>query len=144
MTILLEIRRLQIPRHTRQPDDQTIQLLAHLDLAAQAAGLGEAKRQVEHVVLVVIWLLHLVVHVLAVDNDVACAACAGAAACAFHLEVVGLCDVEQVVAVCDGEGVGLAVFVDEGYVALFTRLGGIEVAMAGCWGGGEGSRGDWL
>lgn len=43
----------------------------------------------------------------------ACRAGAGAATCAFHLEVVGLGNVEQVVALADFEGIRLAVFVDE-------------------------------
>ncbi len=50
---------------------------------------------------------------------------AGAATSAFHFEVIGLGYVEEVVAVGDDEGVGLEVFVDEGYVAFGAgRRGG--------------------
>ena len=81
---------------------------------------------------------------------------AGAAACAFHFDVVGLGDVEEVVAVGDGEGVAVRVFVDEGYCAsgreismgvvwwvvgvedaLLAGLGGVEVPVAGGGRGGE-------
>lgn len=43
----------------------------------------------------------------------ACAARAGPTTCALHLEVVGLSDIEQVVAIGYFEGVRLAVLVDE-------------------------------
>jgi hypothetical protein len=86
-------------------------------LTSQPTGLGQSKRQIQHVVLVVVGLGHFVVQRLVLDNNMACRAGAGAAASALHFEVVGLCNVEQVGAVGDGEGVGLRVFVDEGYCA---------------------------
>lgn len=128
LLLLRKIRRLHIPRHARQLHRQPIHLLTHLDLAAQPARLGEAKRQIQHVVLVVVGLGELVVVVLVRHDDVAGAAGAGPAAGAFHFEVVGLGDVEQVVAVGDLEGVGLAFFVDEGY---FAPVGGCGVSHWG-------------
>jgi hypothetical protein len=110
---LLEIRGLQIPRHAWQLDYQPIEILCHLDLTSQPARLGQAKGKIQHVVLVVIRLLHLVVEGLVRHNDMASGAGAGAATCALHLEVVGLGDVEQVVAFAHGKGVGLGVFVDK-------------------------------
>lgn len=64
---------------------------------------------------------------------------AGTAACAFHLEVVGLRDVEQIVAVGYGEGVGLRFLVYECYGAPGKVLVGIgltvwgELLFAGRW-----------
>jgi hypothetical protein len=86
-------------------------------LMHQPTRLRESKRQVQHIVLVVARLLHLVEHGLVVHDDVARAAGAGTAARAFHLQVVGLRNVEQVGAVGDGEGVRLRVFIDECYCA---------------------------
>jgi hypothetical protein len=86
-------------------------------LTPESTRLGEPKRQIQHIVLVVVGLGHFVVQRLVLDDDVARRTGAGAAACALHFEVVGLGDVEQVGAVGDGEGVGLRVFVDEGYCA---------------------------
>lgn len=64
----------------------------------------------------------------------ACAAGAGAPACALHFEVIGLRDVEQVVAVGYGEGVVFGFFVDEGYCAS----GGGSVGWREKEGGGKG------
>jgi hypothetical protein len=114
---LLEITGLQIPRDPRQPDRYSTQFLAHAHLTPQPTRLRESKRQVQHIVLVVARLLHLVEHGLVVHDDVARAAGAGTAARAFHLQVVGLRNVEQVGAVGDSEGVRLRVFVDECYCA---------------------------
>ena len=94
-----KITSLQIPRHTRQSHHQPIQLLIHLNLTPQSTRLRESERQIQHIVLVIIGFLHLVIHVGVLDNDVACAAGAGAAARAFHFYVVGERDVEEVVAV---------------------------------------------
>ena len=109
----LKVARLQVPRHARQPYHQPIQLLAHLDLTAQPTRLSESKGQIQHVVLVIIRLLHLVVVCFVFYNDVTCRAGAGATACALHFYVIGLCNVEEVVAVCDFESSGMAVFVYE-------------------------------
>jgi hypothetical protein len=130
---LFKIARLQIPRNPRQPNRYPTQLLTHAHLAPQPARLGESKRQIQHVVLVVARLLHLVEHGLVVNDDVTRAACAGAAACAFHLQVVRLRNVEQVGAVGDGEGVGLRVFVDEGYCAPKSISTGGVGAGRGRW-----------
>lgn len=47
----------------------------------------------------------------------------------FHLQVVGLRDVQQVVAVRDHEVVFLALLVDEGDVPLLAGSGGVEVSV---------------
>jgi hypothetical protein len=44
---------LQISRHGRQSHDQPIEFLGHDHLATQARGLGKAKGQIQHVILVV-------------------------------------------------------------------------------------------
>lgn len=138
-TLLSKITRLQIPRHTRQPDHQPIHALTHLNLTPQSTRLRQPKCQIQHVVLVVIRLLHLVVHVRVVDNHMASRARAGPSARPFHLEIVGLRNVEQVVAIGDFEGVRVAFFVDEGYVPLLAGFGGIDVAVRTCGGCGEGA-----
>ncbi|KAF1918734.1 Rrp15p-domain-containing protein [Ampelomyces quisqualis] len=114
-------------------EGSAIERLAHDDLTAQATRLGQAKGQIQHVVFVVVGLLHFVVVGVVGDNDVARGAGAGAAACALHFEVVGLGDVEQIGAVGDGEGVGLQVFVDEGDCA---SAGEVSRAV----GGGRGNQ----
>jgi len=136
----LEVRGLQIPRHGGQLDNQAIQILAHLDLATQSARLGQSKGQIQHVIFVVVGLLHLTVVVLACNNDVTRTACTRTSARALHLDVVGLGNVKEVVAVGYGEGIGVAVFVDECDFALFTRLWCVEVAMLRYWCGGKVSR----
>jgi len=68
----VEIASLQIPRHAWQSHDQSIELLAHLDLTPQATRLGKSKCQIQHVVLVIIRLLHLVVVGFVFDYDVTC------------------------------------------------------------------------
>ena len=113
---LRKVAPLYIPRHGRELDRQPVQLLAHLYLAPQPASLGQAKGQVQHVVFVVVGLRHAVVHVWVGHDDVAGRAGAGAAAGSLHLEVVCLGNVQEVGTVGDGEGVGLAQLVDEGYV----------------------------
>ena len=57
---------------------------------------------------------------------------AGPAAGALHLKVVGLRYVEQVVAIAYGEGVGVGVLVDDGYVAFLAGEWGVEVAVVVC------------
>lgn len=109
----MKVAGLQVPRHGGQLHDQAIELLGHLDLAAKTARLSQAKGEVEHVVLVVLGLGHLVVETFIGDNDVACRAGAGAAAGTLHLEVMGLGNVEEVVALADGELVLLALLVDK-------------------------------
>lgn len=111
--ILVEVASLQVSRHRGQLDNEAIQLLGHLDLAAQTAGLGESKGKIQHVVLVIVGLGHLVVKALVGDDNVAGRTRAGAAAGTFHLEVVGLGNVEQVIAGLDGKLVILAVLVDK-------------------------------
>lgn len=99
-----KVTRLQVPRHTRQLNHQPIQLLTHANLTSQARRLGQPKRQIQHVVLVIARLLHLIKHLLARNDNMASRASARPTASAFHFEIVGLCDVEQVVAVGDFEG----------------------------------------
>lgn len=77
---LLKVRSLHVPRHLRQLDDQPVQLFGHLHLAAEPRRLGEAKRQVQHVVLVVARLGDLIVHFVRLDYYVAGRTRAGAAA----------------------------------------------------------------
>jgi hypothetical protein len=67
-----KVTRLKIPRHRWKPDPQSIQIRRHLNLTAQPRSLFQAKSQVQHVVLVIISLGHLVEHVVVVDDDVAC------------------------------------------------------------------------
>lgn len=69
--LLFKITRLHIPRHAGQLHHQPVQILRHLDLAPQPRRLRQPKRQVQHVVLVVVGLLHLVVQIRILDYDVA-------------------------------------------------------------------------
>ncbi|KAF2022924.1 Rrp15p-domain-containing protein [Setomelanomma holmii] len=78
-------------------DDHPAHLLAHLDLTSQSTCLRQPKCQIQHVVLVVVRLPYLVV-------------------------VVGLCNVEEVVAVCDCEGVRVSAFVYECDCASACRV----------------------
>lgn len=111
--LLRKITRLQISCHTRQFHHQSIQLLGHLNLAPQAGRIRKTKRQIEHVVLVVRHVVcELVVQLLVLEDDVTCRTCAAAAARAFHLEIICLGDVEEVVAVGYFEGVGVLLLVD--------------------------------
>lgn len=56
----------------------------------------------------------------------------------FHLEIVGLRDVEQVVPVRDLESVLISLLVNEGDPPFLTRLRGFYVPVAGRVRGGEG------
>lgn len=75
-----EIAGLQIPRHGRQLDHQAGHLRGQDDLAAQPTRLGQAERQVKHVVLVIIRFRHLLVVLLVLHDNMASRACAGSAA----------------------------------------------------------------
>ncbi|CAG5153138.1 uncharacterized protein ALTATR162_LOCUS3049 [Alternaria atra] len=57
-------------------------------MTSQPARFSQPKRQIQHVVLLVVRLRHLVVVLLALDDDVAHRTRAGAAARAFHFKVV--------------------------------------------------------
>ncbi|KAH7413590.1 Rrp15p-domain-containing protein [Phaeosphaeria sp. MPI-PUGE-AT-0046c] len=92
-------------------------LLAHDYLTPQPTRLSQAKGQIQHVIFVIVGLFHFIVVLLVFYNDVAGGAGAGATACALHLEVMVLGNVEQVGAIGDGEGVRLGFLVDEGYCA---------------------------
>lgn len=59
-------------------------------MTSQPARFSQPKRQIQHVVLLAVRLLHLVVVLFALDDDVARRTRAGAAARAFHFKVVGL------------------------------------------------------
>lgn len=72
----LKVARLHVSRHGRQPHHQAVQLLGHYNLAAQTAGLGQPKSQVQHIVLVIFGLGHLVKMVFALYDDMASRACA--------------------------------------------------------------------
>jgi len=98
-----EITRLQIPRHTRQLHNQPIQLLAHADLTSKPRSLRQPKRQIQHIIFIIAGLFHLVEHLLGCYHNMASRAGARATAGAFHFEIVGLRDVEQVVAVGDAK-----------------------------------------
>jgi hypothetical protein len=111
----LKITLLQIPRQPRQSHRQPIQFLAHLHLTPQPTRLRQSKCQIQHIILIIIRLVHFIVVRLVLHDDVACGTRAGAAARAFHFEVVGLRDVEEVGAGGDGEGVRGGRFVEEGY-----------------------------
>ena len=87
-----------------------------MDLASQAAGFRQAKREVQHIVLVVLWLGHLIVHVWVFDNDMARGAGAGSAAGAFHVQVVRLGYIEEIVAFRNSYLGLFAFLIDEGYV----------------------------
>ncbi|KAK3679793.1 hypothetical protein LTR78_000169 [Recurvomyces mirabilis] len=129
LLLLSKIRRLHIPRHTRQPHHQPIQLLPHGDLTPQATRLRQSKGKIQHVILIITGFLHLVVHLLPFHNNMAGRAGAGAATGAFHFQVVGLGYVEEVVAVCYGEGGGTQVLVYEGYAAFVSWRWGNEVVV---------------
>lgn len=72
----LKVARLHVSRHGRQPYHQAVQLLGHYNLAAQTAGLGQAKSEVQHIVLIVFGLGHLVKVVFSLYNNMASRACA--------------------------------------------------------------------
>lgn len=72
----LKVARLHVSRHRRQSHHQAIQLLGHYNLAAQTAGLGQAKSEVQHIVLVVFGFGHLVKMVFSLYDDMASRACA--------------------------------------------------------------------
>lgn len=72
----LKVARLHVSRHRRQPHHQAVQLLGHYNLAAQTAGLGQAKSEVQHIVLIVFGLGHLVKVVFSLYNNMASRACA--------------------------------------------------------------------
>lgn len=81
---------LQIPCHSRQLHNETVEFGRHLDLTAETTGLGQAECQVQHVVLIVIGLLHCIVHARVGNDDMAGGAGAGTAAGALHLQVICL------------------------------------------------------
>ena len=68
---LSKVARLQVPGHGGKLDDQAVEFLRHLDLTTQTTCLCQTKSQVEHVVLVIIGLFHLVKHVRVRDDNVA-------------------------------------------------------------------------
>lgn len=76
----LKIRRLQIPRHTRQADLHAVNLLGHFNLTSQPRGLREPEGEIQHVVFVVRGFGHGVVFIGVVDDDVAGGAGAGSSA----------------------------------------------------------------
>ena len=69
--VAAKVTRLQVPRHTRQLHHQAIQFFAHTHLAAQSRGLSQAESEIQHIVLVVARLLHLIKHLLSRNDDVA-------------------------------------------------------------------------
>ena len=66
---------LHIPRHRGQLHHKPVQLLAHLHLAPQPAGLGQTEGQIQHVVLVVLGLGDPVVESVVGDDDMAGSGC---------------------------------------------------------------------
>jgi hypothetical protein len=82
---------LQVPGHGGEFDNQAVECLGHLDLTTQTTRLCQTKGQVEHVILIIIGLLHLVKHVRVRDDNVAGRTGTRASACALHFEVIGLC-----------------------------------------------------
>lgn len=111
--ILFEVASLQIPSHRRQFNSQSVELLRHGDLAPQPTCLGKPERQVQHIVLVIFGFGHLVVVFMVEHDDVARRARTRSSACAFHLEIVRLGYVEEVVALGNGDLVLLAFLVEK-------------------------------
>jgi len=68
---LSKVAGLQVPGHGGELDNQAVEFLGHLDLATQTTRLCQTKGQVEHVVLIIIGLFHLVEHVWVRDDNVA-------------------------------------------------------------------------
>lgn len=134
LSILVEIGSLQVSSHGRQGDSDSIQILGHTHLAAQTRGLGEAKCQIQHVVLIIIRLLQLVV-VLGVHNHVASGAGTRSATSALHVQIVGLCNVQQIVALARVNLNLLTVLGDEGDLDFLARLGLVHMTVE------NGSRG---
>lgn len=86
--------------HLGQSDPYTVDILGHLDLAAEPTGLCEAVGQVQHVVLIVFRFRQGVV-VVWVDDDMAGGASARATARTFHVQVVTLGYVQDGLALAD-------------------------------------------
>ena len=125
----------------KQTYHKPIQPLTHNNLTPQATRLRQPKRQIQHIILIITRLLHLIKHLLLPHNNMTSRAGARASTRALHLQVVGLRDVEQVVAVGHFEGVRGAFFVDEGYVPFLAWFGWGQVAVGvggGCCEGAEG------
>ena len=71
-----KVARLQISRHRRQSHAKAVQLRPHLHLTAKPRGLGETKGKIKHVILLVVWFRHAIIHGLIFDDHVACRTCA--------------------------------------------------------------------
>jgi hypothetical protein len=77
-------------------------------LTPQPTRLSQAKRQIQHIILVIVGLVHLVVECVIFNNDVTGRAGTGATAGSFHLNIVVQGDIEQVVAGFDVKGLAVA------------------------------------
>jgi len=119
---LLEIFTLYIPRHTRQLYHQPIPFLLHLDLTPQPTRLRQSERQIQHVVLVIVRLGEFVIHVLVRDYDVTRRTRARTPTRPFHLEVVMLRYIEDIIPRGNGKGVRFAMPVENGYAESRTLL----------------------
>ena len=84
----VEVAGLEVPSHGRQLDRQAVELLGHLDLAAEATRLGKTEGEVEHVVLVVVGLGDAVEVAVIGDDYMAGRAGAGATAGAWSCMVI--------------------------------------------------------
>src|SRR5262245_42772806 len=83
-----------VARRRRQLDHQAVERLAHADLAAEARGMGEAERQVEHVLLILAGRRQLLEPDL-LDDDVAGRAGQRALAGALDIDAVAMGDFEH-------------------------------------------------
>lgn len=104
---------MQVPCHGRQLDPQAVQFLRHRHLAAKSTCLRQSECKIQHIVLVVLGLGHLIIELLVCHNDVTCTTGAGSSTCSFHLQVVRLCNIEQVVALAYSDLVFAVFLIDK-------------------------------
>jgi hypothetical protein len=117
-----------------------IEFLTHDNLTTQPTRLRQPKRQVQHVILVITRLFHLIVHLVSLHNDMTCGTRAASTASSFHLQIVRLGDVQQVVSVADFKGVRLPFFIDECDMPFLAWLRRCQVAVVSMWGCREGAK----
>lgn len=145
ISFLLEIAGLQVPCHRWQSHDQPVKFLFHRNLAPQARSLLQPECKIQHIVLVIGWLFRLVEHFGVFDNNMASRAGARATTSTyqqsqlepvqechlkyimehirtFHLQVVGLGNIQQIVSLGYLKVKSLAVFVDEANIDPGLRL----------------------
>src|SRR2546421_2269269 len=90
LRLLLEIASLHISGHARQLYDEAIYFWRHLHLTSQPRSFCQTKRQVKHVVLIILWLGYLVINVGILNDYMACRASAGSATGTYS-RLISLC-----------------------------------------------------